>query len=123
MRDIKFRCWFPKGTDTGDGEIEKGEMCYALAFEEYKPINDLLKGVEHLMQYTGLKDKNKKDIYEGDILKWTAGDGDIAEVYWMDGDCCFDTRPILNGLSSAKTMYYEIIGNIYETPELLEAKP
>ena len=109
MREIKFRAWFPKGTDTGDGEIEKGEMCYDLAFEDYEPINDLLSGVEHLMQYTGLKDKNGKEIYEGDIVKTPGAQILPVEIDYVGlGDSKFWSIGLQN---------CEVIGNIHENPD------
>jgi len=65
MREIKFRAWIKDTIETGEWE-----MCYDLVFDEFEPINDLLAGVEHLMQYTGLKDKNGKEIYESDIIPY-----------------------------------------------------
>ena len=82
-----------------------------------------------LMQYTGMKDKNGKEIYEGDILK----DGDIKypylrEVYWDDrfqwSLRLLPNKQFSGSLSNDKyiipeEMRNEIIGNIYEHPNLL----
>lgn len=79
-------------------------------------------GMVDLMQYTGLKDKNGKDIYEGDVVRHipSAFDTEEAqgEIYWFNGHQRFAMRT--NGyqhyLDSLNT--YEIIGNIYKNPEL-----
>lgn len=80
-----------------------------------------------LMQSTGLVDKNGKEIYEGDILT----DGSIKYlVRFEEEKACFIMKPILCGktlfkkyeeLSKRYMHYYEIIGNIYENPELLKS--
>ena len=68
------------------------------------------------MQFTGLLDKNGKEIYEGDILKWN---DEVSQVMWRLYDSMFEIEKIFNGFSERVTSDYEIIGNIYENPELL----
>lgn len=71
-----------------------------------------------LMQSTGLKDKNGKLIYEGDILNYSCLAG-YSDIY----TCTFNNGSFLIGglLISNTHLKSEVIGNIYENPELLEA--
>lgn len=77
-----------------------------------------------LLQYTGLKDKNGKEIYESDILK-KPDSPTYREVKWEN--CYFYlTQPegytdILD-ITRITHYGYEVVGNIYENPELLEVK-
>lgn len=78
---------------------------------------------ETIGQYTGLKDKNGKEIYEGDIIQLLGHkpnintDVDIEQVLFLDGEFChtYQDRPLKKYWG-----YAEVIGNIYENPELLQ---
>jgi uncharacterized phage protein (TIGR01671 family) len=80
----------------------------------------------HLMQSTGLKDKNGKEVFVGDIIKCIRGC--LHEVYiekeyggtFIGGMLAVYLKGLSEGY--AWTGYEEIIGNIYENPELLEEK-
>jgi len=122
MREIKFRAW-DKHFDfmIDDVGILPADTPYevSLISETQKQIlrqNDEKHYI--LMQYTGLKDKNGKEIYEGDILRWEDRGGDYPSVMIM-------TKPVeIKNLNSMTPMLFDkidyfVIGNIYENPELL----
>lgn len=76
-----------------------------------------------LMQYTGLKDKNDKEIYEGDIVKYLLPHPEpenyeeyTEEVNYVDGCFCVEGYTPLYATTDWNV---EVIGNIYENPELL----
>jgi len=121
MREIKFRAWLPVGEWLEDGSAQKYEMVGpdALSFEEFEPLADLLENCENLMQFTGLKDKNGKEIYEGDI--YNIGDENIK--YLVEWNDCGLIGKQLGSSSYAGLTYWikqiEVIGNIYENPEII----
>lgn len=112
MRDIRFRAWDKKekkmlSTVTG--------MHIAVVFENPKRFE--------IMQYTGLKDINGKEIYEGDIVKYSIpkASGEykgIGEVFWRN-DGQFRVRDYF-AMPELNSAFMEVIGNIYENPELLK---
>ena len=115
----KFRAWHTPFTDNKFGqEMKYGRAGTLLSFAEMSP-NDYI-----LMQSTGLKDKNGVDVYQGDIIRCTRGCP--HEVIWLEeyGGTFFGGMPAwyLSGLKKgyAWTGGEEVIGNIYENPELLE---
>jgi hypothetical protein len=115
MRNIKFRLW--NGTSIlkksfkihFDGQVEA-----ALPYSE-NPY------VEILMQYTGLKDRNGVEIYEGDVIV------DLShKCRWLVGLHCFGFVA-LNPWDKLDFVMlddytFEVVGNIYENPELLESE-
>lgn len=119
MREIKFRAYYKE-----QKVMEEPANFFILAADGHHSI-DTDNVV--LMQYTGLKDKNQKEIYEGDIVEFTQGDDEYLEVGWCRLKCRFQLiNPIcrsevvdanLKLLSIGES--YRVIGNIYENPELL----
>lgn len=72
-----------------------------------------------IMQYTGLKDKNDKEIYEGDIVEYD--DETHAVIIWNERETCFEGSVIESGSHYwIHKQALTIIGNIYENPELLK---
>jgi uncharacterized phage protein (TIGR01671 family) len=73
-------------------------------------------------QYTGMNDSMGKEIYEGDIVRTSDNDDELAVVEWDDEDLRFTVTHgnVVNGLGEG---YYsrevEVIGNMYDNPELL----
>lgn len=83
----------------------------------------------HLMQSTGLKDKNGKEIFEGDVLAIETDEGVTnLKVFWDEKHALFmfeskkyNEKDLLAELVEDNTYPFEIIGNIYENKELLDA--
>lgn len=120
MREIKFRVW--------DSERKKILPIQRHSFKTGKsmPYGWNVEYVfEDLMQYTGLKDKNGKEIYEGDIVK-AYESNIVCEVIFSEG-AMFMLRWNDKKWGNNEYHHYgvraftlEVIGNIYENPELLE---
>lgn len=84
----------------------------------------------HLMQSTGLLDKNGKEIFEGDILGIETDEGilnvnifwDVKHALFMFESEIHNEKELLAELVEDNTYPFEILGNIYENPELLEVE-
>ncbi len=112
MRQIKFRAWDEKL------KMMMPEVDLSGPLQSYKWLGrtDL-----PIMQFTGLLDKNGKEIYEGDIVKCRHIDVPAQVVYEIAlGYGLRDTKNHWQGQLKTYAEDYEIIGNIYENPELLE---
>ena len=140
MREIKFRAWdeetnemvsWEDDINVTDREIDIKNKCVMVHVYNSSPNEPDYTIESHnaiLMQYTGLKDKNGKEIYEGDIVKRTE-----------KTNCCNKEKllglfeVVFEGYSFlAKNNHYhflgwagdderEVIGNIHDNPELMEA--
>ena len=123
MREILFRAWM---TIEGDDEPTMVDH-HDLAFEFFEPLKDQLASIEHLMQYTGIEDRDATEIFEGDIVKSYHESYEESKVsvvtfekgtfslgrYWKDGvhEWC--------SMEQYHRYHLEVIGNIHENPELL----
>lgn len=126
MREIRFRAYIKGCSKIVDVDVlsveydgavieirllDEGSNCECVSFYENQ---------FEIMQYTGLKDKNGKEIYEGDILSW--GNNVIAKVYYADDLAMF--RCSVKGTEEFDLFAFNqeasIVGNIYENKELLD---
>jgi len=126
MREIKFRAWIKKEDCIVDVDVlELDEKWIACPFEQ--GFNEDQETTEkdcvfkfneiELMQFTGLKDKNGKEIYEGDIIDF--GGLKSIEIVWRNSG--FESKLLLHKDSNpirltekGMSAFAEVIGNIYE---------
>ena len=128
MRENKFRVW-DKNADNPQGKGLKGVMICWDYLKRHPQFFMLTLQKEHdlvPLEYTGLKDKNGKEIYEGDII--SNGDSDATQwvVTWNDGLPYFhlcDKNGLCENFQMDKhgTDWFKVIGNIHENSELLDS--
>jgi len=139
-REVKFRIWDGKEMyyqDSSGWTGSSGLICVAEIYTGYSDSDEWENCV--LMQYTGLTDKNGKEIYEGDVVKFSSElnvfieidysnyrDEEspkqiISEVYFEKGGFTFDWQFGYEG-EEVRFKEVEVIGNKFENPGLLEDK-
>ncbi len=131
MRTIKFRIW-------ADGKMDCSPETFTGWLNDNFIFDGYDKGKEPIvMQFTGLLDKSGKEIYEGDIVKYDESEkisawvaGETAIVMWVAPRFTFRTKPYEEFTGSNQNMpseddaeFLEVVGNIYENPELLTQTP
>lgn len=132
MQDIKFRVFWEKqiryNAICGNGQV----LFNPNAVGEYKWINQ----AECIsMQFTGLQDRNQRDIYESDICQYSTADGSVLGIIiyerqacafwlkWHDG-AAHRYKELKANFSDGEIWYnncIEIVGNVHENTELLPA--
>jgi len=133
MREIKFRAW-QKGNSIRRAEMLIPSVVNCIRYfreDNYNSVS-VVKGYDNhytligeeeviLMQYTGLKDKNGKEIYEGDLLRWWNGRELIGSTKVVESTSG-GWNPFIDDCQTDGSWHYKVIGNIYENPELLNSQ-
>lgn len=144
MREILFRGKRINNSEWVEGSLLKanigGKIAYLIFGNMFSLVGNEVKSLKHALvdpktigQYTGLTDKNGKRIFEGDVVAQSWYDFDepaddcFGEVIFSMADCSFsildlNKKEIMTmGQGRAYHWEAEVIGNIHDNPELLEA--
>jgi uncharacterized phage protein (TIGR01671 family) len=104
VRELRFRAWSGREMRTD----------FAINSDGTNTANPKWE----IMQFTGRKDRNGKEIYEGDILRWKGMMDHYSTVEFLEG--CFKACD-RQSETVIQSQFCEVIGNIYENPELVRS--
>lgn len=129
MRDALFRGKSPEAGCIVFGSLVQhpsGKNYIVKLFPTGGLFNWIYVYPETVGQYTGVKDKDGKKIFDGDLVKTKCGR--ICKVVWFQPKMCWDLKPVANLDCDAPDEFdlwhsenLEVIGNIHDNPELLES--
>ena len=126
-RPLKFRAWDKEKKEISDISVitwhehnYNGEMNYVVCYPSLHtpPIEDVI-----LMQFTGLLDRNGKEVFEGDIVKEELDNTYYWAIGYRDGafvDLEGQTTLYEMNIEDGELTNLEVVGNIYSNPELLK---
>lgn len=142
-REIKFRVWdkdrkkFAKQITSLKFDRD-GNINLVVYLDRVNKTREILDNEKiycnnfEIMQYTRLKDKNGREIYEGDILyrKYNDSSESVGSVFWGESDqhneeiqtWCIKLETGVYWVDRSVCEQYEVIGNIYSNPELLRGE-
>ena len=124
MREIKFRAWLKEHkTKVNVAEIDiNHQLIYHYGFDDFEGNFENFNSIE-LLQYTGLKDKNENEIYEGDILFESFGER-YYKVIFENGSFRAEFKGDFDeysfDLMDVVAHRCEVVGNIYENSKLIK---
>ena len=136
MRKIKFRAWDKRGEkmyqvqDLGIGKENWLKTATNYKEQPDTGYNKFYPSEVEIMQYTGLKDKNGKEIYEGDIvnIETMEGEKETAKIEYSEdyaqyiitstGIVYLEAEPLCDFIDRG----IEVIGNVWDNPELLKGE-
>ena len=122
MREIKFRAWLKARKQMVEVVtiefMDTGIPGILIRYVRDGRICEAFPGDFEIMQFTGLKDKNGKEIWEGDIVRDSFGS--LYVIEWIDNIMNFVGKPLTtqSKVSDVDISDLEVVGNIYENPEL-----
>lgn len=130
MRELKFRAWDSYHEEfIFDAQATYDNQCRGKGSINHESFQDVLEDETCIVeQFTGLKDKNGKEIYEGDILQSNGGSKSVVKFCEMkDSDCTYfylGWASVTDGYEPMSLCeeagFCEVIGNIHVNPELME---